>query len=152
MWVIYLFLKSKTLPHIKPSEIHLHFCESDQRLSEFSFGLLLAIKPFETLTLCINRSSPPEVFSRKGVLKICSKFTPMPRCDFNKQRKGDSKKNEIKTLKKSCQLFAKLCISYQVCDENNSYPQSLSKNADLRSRKQSNLLTRLEEVVPAISN
>ena len=33
-----------------------------------------------------SRSSQPEVFSRKGVLKICSKCrrTPMPKCDFNK--------------------------------------------------------------------
>ena len=36
------------------------------------------------------RSSHPEVFFEKGVLKICSKFTgeypcriPMPKCDFN---------------------------------------------------------------------
>ena len=36
------------------------------------------------------RSSPPEVFLGKGVLKICSKFTgeiyrrtPMPKCDLN---------------------------------------------------------------------
>ena len=33
--------------------------------------------------------------------------------------------------------------------ENNSYPPSLSKNADLRSGKKSDLLTSLEEVIPA---
>ena len=35
----------------------------------------------------IFRSSPPEVFLKKGVLKICIKFywrTPMSKCDFNK--------------------------------------------------------------------
>ena len=32
------------------------------------------------------RSSPPEVFLGKGVLKVCSKFTGehMRNCDFNK--------------------------------------------------------------------
>ena len=59
-------------------------------------------------------------------------------------------------MEKSCQLFAQLNISCQVCDgsieeifshENNSYPQSLSENADLWSGENSNLLTRWEEVV-----
>ena len=35
---------------------------------------------------CYYRSSPPKLFLRKGVSKICSKFTrertPMPKCDF----------------------------------------------------------------------
>ena len=36
------------------------------------------------------RSSRTEVFLRKGILKICTKFTekpPMPKCDFNKVAK-----------------------------------------------------------------
>ena len=31
-----------------------------------------------------NRSIRPEVFLEKGVLKICSKFIPMPKRDFSK--------------------------------------------------------------------
>ena len=37
-------------------------------------------KRFQNSVKC--RSSPPQVFSGKGVLKICSKFKAMPKCDF----------------------------------------------------------------------
>ena len=33
--------------------------------------------------LNIIRTSPPELLFYKGVLQICSKFTPMQKCDFN---------------------------------------------------------------------
>ena len=96
-------------------------------------------------------------------MKEESLYDPITQNSFSifstpKRRKGDSKTNEIKTLKKSCQLFAQLYISCQARDgnmeeffshENNSYPPSLSKNADLRSGKKSDLLTSLEEVIPA---
>ena len=40
---------------------------------------------FQTIHFrCSSRSSHPEVFLQKGVLKTCRKFTPMPKCDFNK--------------------------------------------------------------------
>ena len=44
-------------------------------------------KAFPIKTVFLFRSSPPEVFLRKGVLKICSEFTGehiMSKCDFNK--------------------------------------------------------------------
>ena len=97
------------------------------------------------------------------ILKEGSWYDPIKQYSFSifstpKRRKRDSKTNEIKTLKKSCRLFAQLSIFCQARDgnmeeffshENNSYPPSLSKNADLRSTKKSHLLTRLEEVIPA---
>ena len=36
------------------------------------------------LKMSNNRNSPSEVLLGKCVLKICSKFTPMPKSDFNK--------------------------------------------------------------------
>ena len=32
----------------------------------------------------MSGSIPPDVFLGKGILKISHKFTPMPKCDFNK--------------------------------------------------------------------
>ena len=70
-------------------------------------------------------------------------------------RKVSSKKEEITTLKKSCQLFSKLYIACQVREgnldnffrhENQSYPPSISKNGDIRSGTKSDLITCLEEV------
>ena len=95
--------------------------------------------------------------SNRLILKEGSLYDPIKQSSFlifstPKRQKGDSKTNKIKTLQKSCQLFAQLYISCQVCDgnieeffshENNSYPPSLSRKADLH------LLMCLEEVVPA---
>jgi len=60
-------------------------------------------------------------------------------CIFNQpvKKKTTSQKDEITTLKKSCQLFSQLYIACQVRDgdidqffnhENNNYPPSISKN------------------------
>ena len=73
MWVIYLFLKSKTLPHIKPSEIHLYFCDSDQRLNEFSFGFVVGYKAFWNVDTLHQQKQPS-----RGVLK--------KRCSENMQQ------------------------------------------------------------------
>ena len=61
---------------------------------------------------------------------------------------------EIKTLKKSCELFSQLYVACQVRDgnldeffwhENGSYPPSISKNGDLMPGSKSDLLHCLEK-------
>ena len=65
------------------------------------------------------------------------------------QRISTAQKDQITTLKRSCQLFSQLYIACQVRDgdideffrhENNSYPPSISKNGNLRSGKKSDLI------------
>ena len=139
------------------------FTEESRDLIVLDSRDIVGYHVIETISIIvrIGKKQFQAFLSNRLILKEESLYDPITQNSFSifstpKRRKGDSKTNEIKTLKKSCQLFAKLYISSQVCDgnigqffshENNSYPPLSSKNAELRSGKKSDLLTRLEKVV-----
>ena len=75
----------------------------------------------------LSKSSPPEVFLGKGVLKICSKFikgTPMSKCDFNKVA------NHTITLRYGCSPVNLLHIFRTTFPKNNSEGLLLSLHVD----------------------
>ena len=68
------FYQYNTNPLLFFSQI-IFVLRRNQLFSKKTIICLIALKTFTLSAYAENRSSPPEVFLVKGVLKICSKFT-----------------------------------------------------------------------------
>ena len=101
------------------------FTEESQDVTVSDSRDIVGHHVIETISIIerIGKEQFQAFLSNRLILKEESLYDPIKQNSFSifstpKRRKGDSKTNEIKTLKKSCQLFVKLCISCQVRDGN----------------------------------